>query len=166
MIDLDPDVRLGFEEVKGAALQLRKSLGALELESFALLTGGKGIHVVVPIAPVAEWDQVRGFAKAFCTALAEADPKRFTVELPKERRRGRIFLDFLRNQRTATAILPYSARARSGSPVAAPIAWDELDRLETSVAYSILDAEQLIARAESPALRGWGISDQALPAFS
>jgi bifunctional non-homologous end joining protein LigD len=166
VIDLDPDVRLGFEEVKSAALQLRKWLGALELESFALLTGGKGIHVVVPIAPVAPWDQVRGFAKAFCTALAEADPKRFTVELPKERRRGRIFLDFLRNQRTATAILPYSARARSGSPVAAPIAWGELDGLDRSAAFSIADAGQLLGRATSDRLRDWGVSDQTLPAFS
>jgi bifunctional non-homologous end joining protein LigD len=166
VIDLDPDVRLGFDAVKSAALQLRKSLGALDLESFALLSGGKGVHVVVPIAPGADWDQVRGFAKTFCTALAEADPERFTVELPKERRRGRIFLDFLRNQRTATAILPYSARARSGSPVAAPVTWEELERLDTSAAFSITDAEQLIARSRSRPLRGWGVCEQKLPALS
>ena len=112
VIDLDPGEGVGFDAVKQAALQLRRSFDALGLESFALLTGGKGMHVVVPLLPEAEWAQVREFAKAFCTALAEADPARFTVALRKEQRRGRIFLDYLRNQRTATAILPYSARAR------------------------------------------------------
>ena len=166
VIDLDPDVRIGFDAVKDAALQLRTSLDALGLDAFALLTGGKGVHVVVPLDPVGNWQAVRGFAKAFCSALAEADPKRFTVELPIARRRGRIFLDFLRNQRTATAILPYSARARSGSPVAAPVTWEELHAIDSSAAFSIADAEQLIKRAKSPALRHWGNSGQRLPAFS
>lgn len=112
VIDFDPDPKLGFELVKEAAFQVRRSFDAVGLESFALLSGGKGIHIVVPLEPVAEWDQVREFAKSFCTALAEAAPDKFTVALPKPQRRGRIFLDFLRNQRTATAIQPYSARAR------------------------------------------------------
>jgi bifunctional non-homologous end joining protein LigD len=75
---------------------------------------------------------VREFAKASCTALAEAEPKRFTVALPQKERRGRIFLDFLRNQRTATAIMPYSARARVGMPVATPVGWDELEAIDRS----------------------------------
>jgi bifunctional non-homologous end joining protein LigD len=98
VIDLDPDPDLGFEAVKCAAFQVQRSFGMLALESFALLSGGKGIHIVVPLEPVASWEQVREFAKAFCTALAEAAPDRFTVALPKKERRGRIFLDFLRNQ--------------------------------------------------------------------
>ena len=106
VIDLDPGEGVGFAAVKAAAQQVRRSFAEIGLESFALLTGGKGIHVVVPITPAAEWPQVREFAKLFCSVLAEASPKRFTVALPKGRRRGRIFLDFLRNQRTATAILP------------------------------------------------------------
>lgn len=121
VIDLDPDPKLGFAAVKQASLQLRRSFNAIGLQSFALLSGGKGIHVVVPIRPEAEWDIVRKFTKRFATALADADPKRFTIALPKARRRGKIFLDFLRNQRTATAILPYSARARARMPVAAPV---------------------------------------------
>jgi bifunctional non-homologous end joining protein LigD len=121
VIDLDPDIELGFAAVRSAAIQLRRGFEAIGLQSFAMLSGGKGVHVVVPIAPEHEWETVRGFAKSFCTALAEADPARFTVALPKEQRKGRIFLDFLRNQRTATAILPYSARARDGAPVAAPV---------------------------------------------
>ena len=163
VIDLDPGDGVGFDQVKDAALQLHNSFNLLGLRSFALLSGGKGIHVVVPLLPEAQWDEVREFAKAFCAALAEADPKRFTVALPKTERRGRIFLDFLRNQRTATAILPYSARARTGMPVAAPVTWDELAALDRSDAFTVADVEQLLKRASSPALRHWGVADQMLP---
>jgi DNA ligase D-like protein (predicted polymerase) len=83
VIDLDPDPALGFEAVKQAALQVRRGLETVGLDSFALLSGGKGIHIVVPIEPIAEWDEVREFAKAFCTTLAEADAAGFTVALPK-----------------------------------------------------------------------------------
>jgi bifunctional non-homologous end joining protein LigD len=166
VIDLDPDERLPFADVRAAALQMRRSFEALGLKSFALITGGKGVHVVVPLTPVARWPQVREFAKAFCTAFAEADPARFTVALPKAQRRGRIFLDFLRNQRTATAILPYSARARSGAPVAAPVSWNELGRIERADHFSILDAGKLLRRANQAALRGWGFADQLLPALT
>ena len=163
VIDLDPDPKLSFEAVKEAAFQLHRSFDALGLESFALLSGGKGIHVVVPLMPAAEWDEVREFAKAFCTALAEADPKRFTVALPKPQRRGRIFLDFLRNQRTATAIMPYSARARAGMPVAAPVGWDELEQIDRSDAFTIADVEQLLKRSKNRKLNNWGKGKQRLP---
>jgi bifunctional non-homologous end joining protein LigD len=163
VIDLDPDPKLGFEAVKAAALQVRRGFEAVGLESFALLSGGKGIHIVVPLEPAAEWDQVREFAKSFCGALAEAAPDRFTIALPKLQRRGRIFLDFLRNQRTATAIQPYSARARAGMPVAAPVTWDELHDIDRSDVFSIGDVEQLLNRTKSRALRSWGEGAQRLP---
>lgn len=163
IIDLDPDPKLGFDTVKQAAFQVHWGLEALGLESFALLSGGKGIHIVVPLDPAAEWDEVREFAKIFCTALAEAAPERFTVALPKPRRRGRIFLDFLRNQRTATAIMPYSARARAGMPVAAPVDWDELQDIDTAAAFTIVDVEQLLKRARSKKLKSWGAGAQRLP---
>jgi bifunctional non-homologous end joining protein LigD len=166
VIDLDPDPELGFEAVKAAAFQVQRSFGVLELESFALLSGGKGIHIVVPLEPVASWEQVREFAKAFCTALAEAAPDRFTVALPKKDRRGRIFLDFLRNQRTATAIQPYSARARAGMPVAAPVTWDELPDVDRADAFTIGDVEKLLKRANSPAFKNWGRADQRLPTIA
>lgn len=162
-IDLDPDPELPFATVRDAAFRLHRSLDALRLESFPLLTGGKGIHVVVPLDPESEWDQVREFAKAFCTTLAEADPERFTIALPKKERRGRIFLDFLRNQRTATAIMPYSARARSGMPVATPVGWDELRDIDRSDLFTIADAEMLLKRAESRKLKSWGAVKQRLP---
>jgi bifunctional non-homologous end joining protein LigD len=163
VIDLDPDPALGFGAVKEAAFQLRRSFAALDLASFALLSGGKGIHIVVPLEPEAEWSEVREFARSFCATLAKADPARFTVALPKKERRGRIFLDFLRNQRTATAIMPWSARARSRMPVAAPVDWDELVDIERSDAFTIADAEQLLKRARSSELRSWGAADQRLP---
>jgi bifunctional non-homologous end joining protein LigD len=163
VIDLDPDPKLGFDLVKQAAFQLRRSFEALGLDSFALLSGGKGIHVVVPLVAEAEWDQVREFAKSFCGALADAAPDRFTIALPKPQRRGRIFLDFLRNQRTATAILPYSARARARMPVAAPVTWEELEDIDRSDAFTIADVEELLRRANSRKLKAWGVAPQRLP---
>ena len=163
VIDLDPDPKLPFVSVKEAAFQLRRSFEAVGLESFALLSGGKGIHVIVPLEPIAEWGEVDDFAKSFCTALADAAPERFTVALPKPRRRGRIFLDFLRNHRTATAIMPYSARARAGMPVAAPVDWDELRDIDGSDAFTIGDVELLLKRAKSRRLKDWGKGSQLLP---
>jgi bifunctional non-homologous end joining protein LigD len=165
VIDLDPDPKLGFAAVRDAALQVRRSFEALQLESFALLSGGKGIHIVVPLLRDAGWEKVREFAKAFCTTLAEAAPERFTVALPKKQRRGRIFLDFLRNQRTATAIMPYSARARAGMPVAAPIGWDELREIDRSDAFGIADVKVLLKRARSRKLKTWGLASQRLPSI-
>ena len=163
VIDLDPGEEVTFDQVKDAALQLHRSFEAIGLRSFALLSGGKGIHVVVPLEPRAEWDEVREFAKAFCSALAEADPQRFTIALPKKERRGRIFLDFLRNQRTATAIMPYSARARAGMPVAAPVTWEELRDVDRSDMFSVADVEHLLERARSRSLKSWGAAQQHLP---
>jgi bifunctional non-homologous end joining protein LigD len=163
VIDLDPDPKLDFAAVKAAAFQLRRSFDALGLECFPLLTGGKGVHIVVPLVAEAEWSEVREFAKALCTALADAAPERFTVAIRKQERRGRIFLDFLRNQRTATAVLPYSARARAGMPVAAPVTWEELGEIDRSDAFTIADVEQLLKRANSRKLKGWGIAAQRLP---
>jgi bifunctional non-homologous end joining protein LigD len=162
VIDLDPGEGATFEDVKAAALQVGRSLEEVGLESFPLLTGGKGIHVVVPLLPEAGWDELREFAKLFCTVLAQADPARLTVVLPKAQRRGRIFLDFLRNQRTATAVLPYSARAREGAPVAAPVTWAEVPDLPHARIYCVADAKELQRRAKRK-LKGWGSVRQSLP---
>jgi bifunctional non-homologous end joining protein LigD len=163
VIDLDPDPKLGFEAVKNVAFQVRRSFESIGLESCALLSGGKGIHVVVPLKAERQWNEVREFAKTFCTSLAEAAPNRFTTALPKARRRGLTFLDFLRNQRTATAIQPYSARARAGMPVAAPIDWDELEGIDRADAFTIADVKELLKRSRSPKLKHWGTVAQSLP---
>lgn len=128
-----------------------------------MLSGGKGIHVIVPLTPQAKWPQVRQFAKDLCSALAEAAPNRFTVSLPKKHRVGRIFLDFLGDQRAATAVLPYSARARHNRGVAAPIAWDELDGILAADQFKLGDARRLLKRSRSRPMRGWGAAHQVLP---
>ena len=163
VFDLDPDVGLDFGNVKEAALLLRELLNGLGLESWPLLSGGKGMHVVVPLDASEDWPTVKSFAERFSRAISEAEPQMFTANIRKEQRKGRIFLDWLRNQRGATAVLPYSARGREGAPVAAPVAWDELDRYESGHHFSIRDADKLLERASSKALAGWGKAKQALP---
>jgi len=163
VFDLDPDVGLDFGNVKEAALLLRELLNGLGLESWPLLSGGKGMHVVVPLDASEDWPTVKSFAERFSRAISEAEPQMFTANIRKEQRKGRIFLDWLRNQRGATAVLPYSARGREGAPVAAPVAWDELDRYESGHHFSIRDADELLERASSKALAGWGKAKQALP---
>ncbi|HEY5724094.1 MAG TPA: DNA ligase D [Allosphingosinicella sp.] len=163
VFDLDPDVGLSFDEVKRAARDLHRHLADMGLQTFPLLTGGKGLHVVVPLTPDAEWPEVKDFAQRFAVALATAEPERFTAHLAKARRTGRIFLDYLRNQRGSTAIMPYSARAREGAPVSAPISWDELDEMESGARFSVRDASELLERAAGRSLRGWGEAAQVLP---
>jgi bifunctional non-homologous end joining protein LigD len=106
---------------------------------------------------------VSDFAERFSRAIAEAEPEMFTANIRKVQRKGRIFLDWLRNQRGSTAVMPYSARAREGAPVAAPIAWEELDKYKGGNHFTIRDADELLKRASSKALAGWGQADQALP---
>ncbi len=163
VFDLDPDVGLDFGNVKEAALLLRELLKGLGLESWPLLTGGKGLHVVVPLDASEDWPTVKSFAERFSRAISEAEPKMFTANIRKEQRKGRIFLDWLRNQRGATAVLPYSARGREGAPVAAPIAWAELDEYDSGHHFSIRDVDDLLKRAKSKTLAGWGKAKQALP---
>jgi len=163
VFDLDPDVGLDFGNVKEAALLLRELLKGLGLESWPLLSGGKGMHVVVPLDASEDWPTVKSFAERFSRAISEAEPQMFTANIRKEQRKGRIFLDWLRNQRGATAVLPYSARGREGAPVSAPIAWAELDKYDSGHHFSIRDADQLLKRAASKMLAGWGEAKQALP---
>ena len=163
VFDLDPDEGLDFEMVKSAAQDIHGHLADIGLTSWPLLSGGKGVHVVVPLIPTAEWPAVRSFAERFSRALAQSEPERFTANLKKVTRKGKIFLDYLRNQRGATAVLPYVARARENAPVAAPITWTELGKLESAKAYTIRDAAELLERATSRALQGWGEAEQTLP---
>ena len=163
VFDLDPDVGLDFGNVKEAALLLRELLQGLGLKSWPLLSGGKGLHVVVPLDASEDWPTVKSFAERFSRAISEAEPKMFTANIRKEQRKGRIFLDWLRNQRGATAVLPYSARGREGAPVSAPVAWEELEKYGSGHHFSIRDVDELLDRAGSKLLAGWGKAKQALP---
>lgn len=163
IFDLDPDEGLDFGDVKQAAKDIRAKLRDIGLVSFAMLSGGKGIHVVVPLTPGHDWDTHKDFAKRFAEALSLAEPDRFVATMSKAKRKGKIFVDYLRNQRGSTAVTPFSARAREGAPVAVPIAWDELDGFKDAHPFSIDDAARLLKRAEDKALKGWGFAAQTLP---
>jgi bifunctional non-homologous end joining protein LigD len=163
IFDLDPDEGLDFGEVKRAAMQIRDQLANLGLVSFALLSGGKGVHVIVPLTPGHDWDTHKDFSHRFAQAMATAEPDRYIATMSKAKRKGLIFIDYLRNQRGSTAVAPYSARARAGGPVAVPIAWHELADMADAHPFSIADAQTLLQRARDKALKGWGFADQSLP---
>lgn len=165
IFDLDPDEGLSFAEVKKAALDIRRQLSDIGLVSFAMLSGGKGIHVVVPLDPSHSWDAHKDFSKRFAEALSLARPEHYVATMSKAKRKGKIFIDWLRNQRGSTAILPYSARAREGAPVAVPISWDELSHIDRAAMWTIKDAMELLDRAVNPQLKGWGFAAQSLPAI-
>ena len=163
VFDLDPDEGLGFAEVKKAAAEIKSHLAEIGLVSFAMVSGGKGVHVVVPLTPQAEWPAVKDFADRFCQAMAQAEPDRFTATMSKAKRKGKIFLDWLRNQRGATAVMPYTARARARAPVAVPVTWAELGDLDTPAKWHVGDQDELLRRASSKDLAGWGVARQVLP---
>jgi bifunctional non-homologous end joining protein LigD len=127
--DLDPAPGVAWQRVVSAALRLRKVLELLGMRSFVKTTGGKGLHVVIPLLRRYGWDQVKEFSRAIAVSLEQDDPQEFTATASKARRKGRIFVDYLRNGRGATAVAPYSVRAREGAPVSTPISWKELEKL-------------------------------------
>ena len=126
IFDLDPDESLAWETVAASALEVRKRLNALGLKSFVKTTGGKGLHVVAPIRAEHHWPEVKQFAHNFVLAMESAAPSRFLTKMTKAARPGKIYLDYLRNERGSTAVAPYSPRARAGLPVALPLSWTEL----------------------------------------
>ncbi|MDF3059984.1 MAG: hypothetical protein K0S06_93 [Microvirga sp.] len=126
IFDLDPGEGLGFPDVAAAAHEVRAFLADLGLESFAKTTGGKGVHVVLPVDRRYAYPQVKAFAKKAAEAIAAKTPTRYLTRISIAERRGRIFIDYLRNDATSTAVAPYSTRARAGAPVATPVSWDEL----------------------------------------
>lgn len=126
VLDFDPDPDLGFEAVVEAALECRALLEERKLRAFAKTTGGKGLHVVVPLAPVAGWAPVKAFAREFAEDMVRRRPDRYLAQASRAQRRGRIFIDWLRNARGATAVLPYSPRMRPGATVAMPLRWDQV----------------------------------------
>jgi bifunctional non-homologous end joining protein LigD len=144
VFDFDPDEDLPFEAVKSAARDMRQRLKELGLESFAMATGGKGIHVVVPLTPKHGWDEHRDFAEALARRMAQDEPDRFVANMSKVRRKGKIFIDYLRNQRGATAIAPYSTRTRAGAHVATPVSWQQLSKLADARPTAVGDARRLL----------------------
>ena len=162
--DLDPDEKVSFSSVIASAQELQKRLAELHLESFVKTTGGKGLHVVVPLTPKADWDEVKAFSEAFATRLASDYPDRYTANMAKRARTGRIFVDYLRNTRGATAIGAYSTRARAGAPVSTPLSWDELPTLPAGNQYRV---DNLLGRLDHLKRDPWEAmaeTQQTLPA--
>lgn len=163
VFDLDPDEGLDFKDVVKSAFHLQDELAKMGLVTFPMVTGGKGVHVIAPLTPGAEWPKVKDFAHRFAAALAQAEPERYTAALAKAKRTGRIFIDYLRNQRGATAVMPYSARSRPFAPIAVPVTWKELRDLDSPAQWHIGDGTEMVKRAASKDLAHWGRANQVLP---
>ena len=142
VFDLDPDTSIAWSDIKAAARDVRARLAQVGLDSYPRLSGGKGVHVVVPIQPQADWAQVRHFCEAFADAMAQHNPARYVATMSKAKRAGRIFIDWLRNGRGATAIAGWSLRARPGAPAAMPLTWEQFARVSRPDRYTLKDAAQ------------------------
>ena len=150
VIDFDPDEGLAWQNVVDAARAARALFDGIGLTSFLKTTGGKGLHVVVPIVPEAGWDEVKEFTRMVALRLVEAFPDRFTASISKAKRKGRIFVDYLRNGRGATAIVPYSLRARAHAPVAVPIAWEALESDVRGNSFTLKNIDAALSDRDDP----------------
>ncbi|GEN28087.1 ATP-dependent DNA ligase [Halovibrio variabilis] len=161
VFDLDPSPGVNWKEILRVASTLRDRLESLGMQSFVRTTGGKGIHLVVPLVPEADWEQAKAFARAVAQLHASDDPERLTTQTSKTKREGLLFIDYLRNGRGNTAVASYSVRARQGAPVAVPVRWDELNAALRADRYSVSNLRRrLAALREDP----WeGFLDAARP---
>jgi bifunctional non-homologous end joining protein LigD len=162
VFDLDPGPGIGWKDIVAAAREVRERLETLKLKAFLKTTGGKGLHVVLPIRPT-PWDEAKDFCRRVAEQMAADTPGRFTATIKKSARGNRIFVDYLRNSREATAVAPYSTRARAGAPVSVPIAWEELKTLKSASQYTVLNLPQRLSRLRADPWKGIGKLKQALP---
>ncbi len=163
IFDLDPGEDVGWDAIAAVAFAVRDRLAADGLRSFAKTTGGKGLHVVVPIRPASDWATVKSYCRNVAETLAAAAPERRTASLAKKARRGRVFIDHLRNGRGATAVAAYSTRARPGAPVALPVAWEELSMLRRADLFRVVDLPARLDRLREDPWKDFFTLEQRLP---
>ncbi|HTQ34543.1 MAG TPA: DNA ligase D [Stellaceae bacterium] len=161
--DLDPDEGLDWLRVTEAAIEVRDALDAIGLASFVKTTGGKGLHVVVPLQPKLGWDAVKSFSNWVADRLAEERPEQFTANMAKQARRGRIYIDYLRNARGATAVGAYSPRDRAGTTVSTPLSWDEVERGVKPADFTVATVPRRLAALKADPWANMGDAKQAIP---
>jgi bifunctional non-homologous end joining protein LigD len=166
VFDLDPDEAVKWADVIACARLLRDALGQLSLESYVKTTGGKGLHVCVPITRRVSWDEAKEFCRALTELLVRLNPNAYVATMSKAQRHGKIFIDFFRNGRGATFIAPYSTRAREGAPVAMPLAWDELSPKLGAAHFNVRNAMKRMARLSDDPWKDASTKKQALTAAS
>jgi bifunctional non-homologous end joining protein LigD len=152
VMDFDPSPEVGFSEVKRAAFELKKILDHLKLKSFVKVTGGKGLHVHIPVATIYTWDQIKEFSFVLAQQMMDDAPDRYTSVLSKAKRKNKIFVDYLRNGRGATAVVPYSLRAHEKSSVALPITWVELRKIRDPSSFTL---KKTLARLKTRTTDPW-----------
>ncbi|MDQ6648148.1 MAG: non-homologous end-joining DNA ligase, partial [Pseudomonadota bacterium] len=163
VFDLDPGPGVTWKQVIAAARDVRDKLKLANLQSFVRLSGGKGLHVVVPIARGPSWDEVHAFCEAFAQTMAHRAPETYVATMSKAVRKRRIFIDWLRNARGATSVASWSLRARAGAPVAVPLRWEELGGIAKPDAFDLAGALQRASRLRVDPWKGFAELEQALP---
>jgi bifunctional non-homologous end joining protein LigD len=162
IFDLDPGPDRTWSDLVVAATAIRERLEGEGLESFAKTTGGKGLHVVAPLRPKAEWDEVKAYARRLAQSLAKEAPELYTATAAKQARKGRIFIDYLRNGHGATSVAPYSTRARPGAPVSVPVGWDEIGSIRGD-SFHVADTPRRLSRLKVDPWARFLTLRQALP---
>ncbi len=162
VVDLDPGPEVGWKQLVAGARLVRKALGALDLESWVKTTGGAGLHVVVPIRPERDWSECLAFARALASALARQRPDLFTDSVKRAGREARIYLDYLRNNRSNTSVAALSPRARPGAPVSMPVRWEDLSARARPREHSVVTAPRHLARLRADPWAGYHRSRQRL----
>jgi bifunctional non-homologous end joining protein LigD len=163
VIDLDPDEGLPWARVVEAARRVRDRLAADKLKSFVKTTGGKGLHVVVPLSGKPTWDASAAYAERIATEIAGEEPRAYVAEMSKAKRRGKVFIDWLRNVRGSTSIAAYSTRAKPAAPVSVPVDWDELDGRGGPAEFTVKNLPRRLARLKADPWAAYAKARQALP---
>jgi bifunctional non-homologous end joining protein LigD len=162
VFDIDPGEGVGWAGIVAAARDVRERLAAIELQSFVKLTGGKGLHVVLPISG-ADWETAKRFAQAVALAMTADDPSRYVAKITKSLRNGKIFVDYLRNSLEQTSVAAYSTRARAGAPVSVPVTWEELGRTKGGNQYTVRNLAKRLGSLKQDPWKDIGQVKQKLP---